>query len=299
MSDDNQTGRTKYIASCSGGKDSVATLLLARERGEPLDEVVYFELMFDETVSAEYPEHRDFIYGTLKPFVENTLGVPFVILNARRSYEETAVRKRERGDHAGQPKEVDYITGFHHVCIRGAHVGRPQGFLIPGFCKMNRICKAGVSDKYAKSQPRHTVFYVGIAADEPKRLARLDGTTRLSLLAKYGLTEADCFDLCRKHGLLSPAYEIVGGKRLGCWFCPNARDAQWRHMILNHPALFDRLIELEKTPNIVAGRLTRTETPSQLKARLLAHAIGSATSTPSFTAPSMETARRRKPNDRR
>lgn len=261
---------TKYIASCSGGKDSVATLLLAREHNEPLDEVVYFELMFDETVSAEYPEHRDFIYGTLKPFVEKTLGLPFIILNARRSYEEDSVRKRERGTHVGQPKEVDYITGFRHILVKGAHVGRPQGFLIPGFCKMTRIGKAGVSGKYVKSLPCRTVCYVGIAADEPKRLARLDGTTHLSLLAKYGLTEDDCFDLCRKHGLLSPAYEITGSKRLGCWFCPNARDSQWRHMILNHPELFDRLIELEKTPNIVSTRLTRTETPSQLKARLLA-----------------------------
>lgn len=248
---------TKYIASCSGGKDSVATLLLAREHNEPLDEVVYFELMFDETISAEYPEHRDFIYGTLKPFVEKTLGLPFVILNARGTY-------------VGQSKEVDYITGFRHILGKGAHVGRPQGFLIPGFCKMTRIGKASISSKYAKSQPCRTVYYVGIAADEPKRLARLDGTTRLSLLAKYGLTEADCFNLCRKHGLLSPAYEIMGSKRLGCWFCPNARISQWRHMILNHPTLFDRLVELEKTPNIIRTRLTRTETPSQLKARLLA-----------------------------
>ena len=30
----------KYIASCSFGKDSIATILLAREHNEPLDEIV-------------------------------------------------------------------------------------------------------------------------------------------------------------------------------------------------------------------------------------------------------------------
>jgi diphthamide synthase (EF-2-diphthine--ammonia ligase) len=31
----------KYIASCSFGKDSIATILLALENGEPLDGVVF------------------------------------------------------------------------------------------------------------------------------------------------------------------------------------------------------------------------------------------------------------------
>lgn len=43
----------KYIASCSFGKDSMATILLAREHNEPLDEIVYCEVMFDENISGE------------------------------------------------------------------------------------------------------------------------------------------------------------------------------------------------------------------------------------------------------
>ena len=34
---------TLHIASCSFGKDSLATILLALEHGEPLDEAVYCE----------------------------------------------------------------------------------------------------------------------------------------------------------------------------------------------------------------------------------------------------------------
>ena len=57
----------KHIVSCSFGKDSLATILLALEHGEPLDEAVYCEVMFDKTISGEVPEHRDFIYHTAIP----------------------------------------------------------------------------------------------------------------------------------------------------------------------------------------------------------------------------------------
>ena len=49
----------KYVASCSGGKDSVATLLLAAQHNEPLDEAVFSEVMFNQNTSGEVPEHRD------------------------------------------------------------------------------------------------------------------------------------------------------------------------------------------------------------------------------------------------
>ena len=57
----------KYIASCSFGKDSIATVILAKEHEEPLDEIVYCEVMFDKEISGEHPEHRDFIYNVAIP----------------------------------------------------------------------------------------------------------------------------------------------------------------------------------------------------------------------------------------
>lgn len=59
--------KTMHIASCSFGKDSLATILLALEHGEPLDEAVYCEVMFDKRTSGEVPEHRAFIYETALP----------------------------------------------------------------------------------------------------------------------------------------------------------------------------------------------------------------------------------------
>ena len=65
----------KHVASCSFGKDSIATILLALEHGEPLDEAVYCEVMFDDATSGEVPEHQAFIYQAAIPALEK-LGVP-------------------------------------------------------------------------------------------------------------------------------------------------------------------------------------------------------------------------------
>ena len=68
---DKKTVKNKYVVACSGGKDSVATILISLEKNEPLDEVTWVEVMFDKEISGEVPEHRDFVYNSLKPFCEN------------------------------------------------------------------------------------------------------------------------------------------------------------------------------------------------------------------------------------
>ena len=38
----------KHILTCSFGKDSIATALLALQHGEPLDELVYSEVIMEQ-----------------------------------------------------------------------------------------------------------------------------------------------------------------------------------------------------------------------------------------------------------
>lgn len=46
-----------HVASWSGGKDSTASIILAHEHGEPLDLIVFSEVMFDK-------KHKRRIAGT-------------------------------------------------------------------------------------------------------------------------------------------------------------------------------------------------------------------------------------------
>ena len=142
----------KHVASCSFGKDSVASLLLAREHGEPLDEAVYCEVMFDRTVSGEVPEHRDFIYGTAIPTLER-MGIKIVVLRSEKTY-------------------VDLFTGR---ITRGPKKGMVRSFPICGRCAVQRDCKARPIRQYQKTLPPGAVSYIGIAKDEQTRLLRLSG----------------------------------------------------------------------------------------------------------------------------
>ena len=76
-----------YIASCSFGKDSIATILLALENKEQLDRVVFSEVMFDNKrgISGEIPEHIEWIYNTAIPKLES-MGVKVDVVRAERDY---------------------------------------------------------------------------------------------------------------------------------------------------------------------------------------------------------------------
>ena len=77
----------KHLVSCSFGKDSIATILLALEHGEPLDEAVFVEVMFDHArnISGEIPEHIDWIYSTAIPRLE-AMSVRTRVLRSERDY---------------------------------------------------------------------------------------------------------------------------------------------------------------------------------------------------------------------
>lgn len=237
------TAKRDHIAFCSGGRDSVATLIVAKNYNEPLDAVAFVEVMFDRQTSGEHPLHRDFVYERLKPFVENELRVPFIVLRSDRTY----------------------MDRFDGIVCRGENKGKTRGFPVPGMCAINRDCKMRAINVFRKSRIIERE-YVGIRADEPKRLARLDGKNKVSLLAKYNHNKASVTRLCLDHGLLSPVYDIA--RRNGCWFCMNCGDCEWVWLAKNRPDLFDRLIDLEKTPNLYRRCLTRNETPSQIRQRI-------------------------------
>ena len=104
-----------------------------------------------------------------------------------------------------------YDDVFHHVITRGPHKGEVRGFAWAGMCAVNRDCKIPPVRKYNAALSPDTVSYVGIAEDEPKRLARLDGVKKVSLLAKYGMTEADATSSVRNTGCF-PQSTLTAGE---------------------------------------------------------------------------------------
>lgn len=222
----------KYIASWSGGKDSTASIILAHEHGEPLDLVIFSEVMFDENISGELPEHIDFIKNKAIPVFE-TWGYKVKILHSDRTYMDCFFRETTKGKFFG--------------------TGKRAGFPMTGKCVINRDCKMRQIRKFWREIDEEFMQYIGIAVDEPVRMERVvKAGNQVSLLQKYGYTEQMAFDLCKKYALLSPVYEFA--PRGGCWFCPNAKETELKHLRTNHRDLWDKLLALEDEPNLIGHK---------------------------------------------
>ena len=91
----------RYVASCSFGKDSMATVILALEHSEPLDEVTYCEVMFDEHTSGEVPEHREFVYEVAIPFLKEA-GIRVNVVRGEKTFVGQFQHTIGSGQRAGQ-----------------------------------------------------------------------------------------------------------------------------------------------------------------------------------------------------
>ena len=175
-----------HIASCSFGKDSIATILLALENNEPLDRVVFAEVMFDHErgISGEIPEHIEWIYSTAIPKLAE-MGVKVDVVRAKK----------------------DYVQLCNTVLKSGKNAGCKYGIQNSFPCYANSELKiSAIRNYYRALKKRYDIIqYVGIAKDEPIRLQRLNGN-KVSLLDRYGYTEAMAKAKCIEYDLLSPIY---------------------------------------------------------------------------------------------
>ena len=213
-----------YIASCSFGKDSIATILLALENNEPLDRVVFAEVMFDHkrNITGEIPETIQWIKEVAIPKLES-MGVRVDVVKAKD----------------------DYVS----VCSRKFKTPKPNGTVYYGVqnskpCYANTYLKLEPIKQYYKKIGKEydIIQYIGIASDEPQRLKRLEGTNKVSLLAKYGYTEAMSMAKCKEYNLVNPCYSM--DIRGGCWFCFNANINRYIQVQRNFPEYWQAFRDL-------------------------------------------------------
>lgn len=175
---------TQYVLSLSYGKDSMASLGVVKAMGWPLDRIIHAEVWATDTIPADLPDMVEFKAYADKVILER-YGIKVEHFRSRHTYESYFYRKRGSGKFEGS------IVGF--PMIRGPWCN--------GRLKMEAIRLAN------KSVPQKSVQWVGIAADEKKRLERLDGITKISPLAMIGWTEENAYKWCEKNGLLAPTYK--------------------------------------------------------------------------------------------
>jgi len=112
----------------------------------------------------------------------------------------------------------------------------------------------------------HALHYVGIAADEPKRIKK-----ERYPLVDWNIDESEALQICYSRGYdWNGLYEIY--HRCSCWCCPFQRIGELRKLRHHHPELWQRLLDMDKRAleqfgNNPLGKFKQHWTVEQLEKR--------------------------------
>lgn len=260
------------ILSLSYGKDSLACIGACEKLGWPIDRIVHAEVWATDTIPADLPPMVEFKAKADK-IIKDRWGIevehrcamrnPQKITRGgwnstgRLTYEEYFYHRLEKGKHIGAIKGFPLQRGPWCQNLKtdyGAKINLRKDFLsqekkdrhnvrIPD--NEGELVHRGAKDggsKFSKSFESEVVQFLGIAADEPKRIAKHIDKPNIKLpLVEVGWTEADAKQWCIDNDLLSPIY-TDRCLRGGCWFCHNQGVDQLRQLKHNYPDLWALLL---------------------------------------------------------
>ena len=202
------TESLRHILLISGGKDSTALAIYMRDHHPEID----LEYVFCDT-HKELPETYEFLTR-----LEGYLGKPIVRLSAGLG---------ERG--------FDHWLAMY------------RGYLpSPSMRWCTRKLKIEPFEQYVENDPVY--LYVGIRADEHREgyISTKPNITPVFPFKKAGITKADVFSILENSGVGLPEY-YKWRSRSGCYFCFFQRRSEWVGLLEQHPDLFEKAKEYEKT----------------------------------------------------
>ena len=205
----------QHILSLSYGKDSIACIGAIKALGLPLDRIVHVDVWATDTIPADLPLMVEFKKKADR-IIKQMTGIDVEHIRSEYTFESYFYKRR-----GGRAKYANRINGFP-MLRRNWCVGR---------------LKTEIIDK----QYKNAIAYIGIAADEPKRIARHSVPGKVLPLVQIGWDEAYCRKWCEEHDLLSPIYTTAA--RGGCWFCHNQSVEQLRLLRRNHPEYWQLLLK--------------------------------------------------------
>jgi 3'-phosphoadenosine 5'-phosphosulfate sulfotransferase (PAPS reductase)/FAD synthetase len=210
----------KYIATISGGKDSVTMCDLLLKNGYPVDEIIFTD--------------------TLEEFEEM-----YIYLEKVKQY--FLIRYK---------KEITILkpnSTFNDWCFgiiekNGAkRIGQVRG--IPtkdGMCYWRRESKVYPIERYLKEKYRdeEITFYIGYTKGENRSVKETD-TFKYSypLQDIFQMTEEDCKAYLINQDMENPLYKHFS--RTGCAICPFQSDKSWFNIWKHYPKVWNKMKETE------------------------------------------------------
>ena len=145
---------------------------------------------------------------------------------------------------------------------KGKRIGQIYGypFTIGAWC--NDRLKMRPLNKYFKKQGEH-IRYIGIALDEPKRVARLKDN-EVPFLHRIGMTEKDAYNYLEEKGMLNPLYKKFN--RLGCYNCIKQPLKSLKVIYTDYPKLWDKMkLQEIDSPNTFKPNKTLIDIENKFK----------------------------------
>lgn len=131
---------------------------------------------------------------------------------------------------------------FDHERTKGKHVGvAGYGWARPNARWCTSKLKTDLINRHFRelAKTREIVHYVGIAADETRRIR-----DKCYPLVEWGITEADALAYCYTHGFdWGGLYETF--KRVSYWCCPLQPLSELRKLRHEYPELWARLLDMD------------------------------------------------------
>ena len=172
-----------YVVSLSGGKDSTAMLLRLLEEKRPVDLILFCD------TGLEFPQMMEHLER-----LEAYIGRSITRLRAEQSFEYYFM-------YYSPKRKNPALKGY-----RGMSWAGPRNRWCAG------VMKTRVIKNYLKELKKdyEVIEYVGIAADEPKRIK-----TACYPLVEWGMTEQECLAYCYERGFdWGGLYKVF--KRVSC-----------------------------------------------------------------------------------
>lgn len=239
-----------YIASLSGGKDSVAMVHRLIKEGWRLDVVIFYDGGMEFKATYKVVEQ-------VRRLCEQN-GIEFICLKP----------------------EVSFIYKAFDMPVKTRDGSEKTGYSwCGGACRWATTDKlTAISKFYNKfSDTEFVVEYVGIAADEKERIwekrkTQYDGSIKLFPLVEWNMTEAECLQYCWAEGYhwieregLPDLYTLLD--RLSCFCCRNKNLKELRNIYKYLPEYWEKLKKMQMATKIpfYKGKVTIFELEERFK----------------------------------
>lgn len=206
----------KYIATISGGKDSVTMCDLLLKNGYQVDYIV-----FTDTLN-EFKEMYQYL-DKVEEYFKRRYGKEITRLYPTKTFEDNIFRTRVKGNMEGRPAGLPNASNT--------------------YCEWRRDAKIAPFDKWAKDKGDHKI-YIGITLDEVHRCNRDDEKFLYPLVDIFKMSERDCKQYLINEDMENPLYKHF--TRTGCANCHFQSDNDYYKIWKHYPKVWETFRDLEK-----------------------------------------------------